>query len=91
MDVDQRLARVGNAEERIGLRGDLADTRADRQHQVGLAHAGDEARRRAGAEIAAIGSEPVVDDVLAAERAAGRDIAGLEKLGDVGAGGVGPA
>ena len=36
VDVDQRLAGVGDAEQRIGLRGDLADPRADRQHQVGL-------------------------------------------------------
>ncbi len=90
MDVDEGLARVGDAQQRIGLRGDLADPRADGEDEVGGFDAGDEAGRGAGAEIAAICVEPVVDDILAAERAAGGEIVGGEEAGDVGAGSVGP-
>ncbi len=89
--MNEGLARVGDAQERIGLRGDLADPRADREHQVGRLEARHQRRRRAGAEIADKAREAVVDDVLAAERAAHRQLVGLGKAGDVGGGGVAPA
>ena len=54
--------------------------------QVRLFEPRDEAGARAGAEIADKAGEPVVDDVLAAERAAHRQIVGLGKPGDVAAG-----
>ncbi len=73
------------------MRGDLADPRADREQEVRLAEAVDQRRVGAGAEIADETGEAVVDDVLAAERAADRQVVGIGKAGDVTAGGVAPA
>ncbi len=50
----------------------------------------DERRRRAGAEIADEAREAVVDDVLAAERAAHRQFVLRGEARDVGAGGIAP-
>ena len=84
MDMDQHLAGVGDAEQRVGLRGDLADPRADRQHAdrpalIRATRAGLAPVPRSPTKH----GEPVVDDVLAAERAADRELVGLGEAGDV--------
>ena len=91
MDVDQHLARIGNAHQRIGLRGDFTDSRADGQQQVRLFDPRDEGGARPGAEIADERGRPVVDDVLPSERTADRELVGLGKSRDVLAGSVVPA
>src|SRR5205807_8254075 len=91
MNMDQGFAGIGDAEERVALRSDLADPRADREHEIGCLDPRDEAWCRAGSEIADKAGEPIVDDVLAAERAAHWDVIGHREAGDVGAGGIAPA
>jgi hypothetical protein len=90
VDVNERFAGVGDAHQRIGLRGDLADPRADGEDEVGGLDPRDKARRGAGAEVAEIIAKAVVDDVLAAERATGGEVVGREEAGNVGAGRIAP-
>ena len=90
MDVDQHFAGLGDAEQRIGLRGDLADPGADREQQIGLLDARDQGRGCPGPEIADKRRPAVVEDVLPAKRTAHWQIVRFGELGDVTAGGIAP-
>ena len=89
--MDQGLAGVGDAHQRVGLRRDLADARADREHQIGRSYPRHQRRGGAGAEIAGKARQKIVDDILTAERAAHRQIVRHREIGDVDASLIGPA
>src|SRR6516164_5749827 len=89
--MDQYLARLRDAEQTVGLRGDLADPRADRQQQVGLLETRHQGRICSGAEVARKTWEAVVDYVLAAERTTHRKLVRPRKARDVAAGAVAPS
>jgi len=89
--MDEHLARIGDSQKRIGLRGDFADAGANRQQQIGFLEPCHQGRARTGAEVADKARQPVVDDVLTPERATDRQMICLGKIGDIAAGFVGPA
>ena len=77
MDMDRGWLRHGNVEQRIAAGGHLAHARADDEQQIGLRDALRQLRIDADADVAGIVGMQIVDDVLAAERAADRKAVGL--------------
>ena len=72
VDVHERLRRDRRRGQRVALRLDLGQPRADRDQQVAVADALREPRVDGDADVAGVARARVVDDVLAAERRAHR-------------------
>ena len=74
MDVDERLARFGNVDQRIARGRHLAEPSADEEEDIGLLHPLGERRVDADADVAGIVRMVVVEEHLAAEGAADRQV-----------------
>ena len=59
MDVDERLPRVGDVEQRVALRRHFRHAAADQQHEIGRLDARFQLRIGADADIAGISSDAV--------------------------------
>ena len=81
--VHERLSGARNVEEGVAGANDLAQARSDGEDEVGLTHALRELRTRPDGEVARIARVEVIDAVLAAKRAGGREPVGLGKRDDV--------
>ena len=81
--MHQRLSGARNVEEGIAGANDLAQARSDGEDEVGLTHALRELRTRPDGEVARIAGVEVVDAVLAAKRAGGREPVALGERDDV--------
>jgi hypothetical protein len=72
VDVDERLQRARNPDERVSLRSGLSEPGADDEQQIGLADPARELRVHTEPDVPDVARRPVVDVVLAAERRADR-------------------
>ena len=77
MDVDERLARSREVEQRVAARRHLAEPAADREHEIGVGQTSREPLVHGDAEHADVARRAVVDEVLAAERARDRELVRL--------------
>ena len=71
IDMHERLRRARDVEQRVALRGHLAEPAADQDDEIGLLHAREQLRVRADAEVAGVAGVPGVEEMRPAER--GRD------------------
>ncbi len=78
MNVHQSLPRLRNFEQRVGAGRHFSEARADDEQHVGVLHALRELRIDADADVAGVIRAAVVEQVLAAERGAGRKTRGLD-------------
>ena len=77
VDVDQRLLRLGDVDQRVTGGRHLAHAPTDEEEHVGLLHAAGEIRVRGDTDIAGVVRVVVIEEHLAAERAADRKIKAL--------------
>ena len=82
VDVDERLRRDRRGGQRVALRLDLGQPRADRHQQVAVADPLRELRADADPDVAGVARAQVVDDVLAPEGRADRQPAALRPAGE---------
>ena len=83
VNVHERLFGARNVEEGVTGANDLAQARSDGEDEIGVTHALRELRTRPDGEVARIARVEVIDAVLAAKRAGGREPVGLGKRDDV--------
>src|SRR3974390_1643743 len=91
IDVDKSLARRRNVEERVGLRGLLAQPASDQENKIGAFHAREQLGIGADAEIAGVAGMLGMKEMSAAERGGDRQREPLGKTRDRGAGRGGPS
>src|SRR4051794_33613308 len=91
MHMHQSLARIGNAQHRIALRGYLAKPASKQNGKIGGADPGRELRVRTNAQVTGIARVRGVKQMRAAKGGGNRQAKTLRKLPHGSAGGLGPA
>src|SRR5439155_7711334 len=91
MDMHKGLARPRNDEQRVALRGHLAEPAANQNDQIGRLDARQELRIRPDAEVAGVACVPPVHQVAAAEGGGERYVEALGEARNRLAGGLRPA